>query len=162
MYRLCLCLFCFIIITSFNAANADTQDAGSTYAIYTKAIKNATEIDQLNIYLSKNLLTARADYAEQAAKRKGTSLDAIHQTLLERAKYAESCISARKFLEATSQNAGQVILHYSFKDVCATAGSIAAELENVTMVQENGLWKVDMVHAKPRQAVKIKKVIVPE
>ena len=47
-------------------------------------------------------------------------------------------------------------------DVCATAGSIAAELENVTMVQENGLWKVDMVHAKPRQAVKIKKVIVPE
>lgn len=162
MRRLYLYLSCFLITVSCHTANASAQDASSTYASYTNAIQSATEIDQLNIYLSKNLLDARGDYVAKAAERKNKSVDAIHQTLLERAKYSESCISARKLLDTTSQSARQVTLHYSFKDICAAAGSIAAELEDVSMVQENGRWKVDMVRAKPRKPVKIKKVIAAE
>ena len=83
--------------------------------------------------------------------------------LLERAQYAESCVSNRQFLNSTTPNSYTVILSYRFEDKCASnPDAIIATIVDVTMLKQEGTWTIDMVSPRPEKPLKIRKTIKPQ
>lgn len=142
-----------------NAYSDSTHPAAQRYAEYTALTSTTASLSTLSPYLSKDLLKQRGQYAESFAQKKGKTVAEVETMLLQRAKYSESCIGKRNFLSSRQISANAIIIRHRFKDQCAASSAIAATIEEVTMINEGGMWKVDRVSARPEQPVKIKKVI---
>ena len=148
------------VFTLPQTAKADmVHSAAIRYAEYLQARISASNLDAFTPYISAEMLAARAEYVDSFAAKKGISTAEVEQRLIERTKYAESCVGARDFKGGQAVGGDKVILKYSFKDKCAGANAIAANIEEVTMIHENNMWKVGNVTAYPEKPVKIKKVM---
>jgi hypothetical protein len=127
------------------------------------SIESTTDINKLNHFLSADTLSARSQYIERLQSKKNKTRSEVEFMLLERAKYSENCVTNRQFFNSATPSAGAVILSYKFKDLCANnPKAVVATIADVTMIKQDGLWKIDMVNLRPDKPVKIRKVIEPE
>ncbi len=151
--------FCAILVWG-QPAHADmVSDAAASYAKYLQQRQSANSLSAFSPYLSQEMIDARTNYINSFAAKKGASEGDVEKLLIERTKYAESCIGTRDFKGGTASGTNKVVLTYGFNDQCAAPDSIKASIEEVTMVMENGSWKVSQISARPETPQQIKKVI---
>ena len=160
MFRVQILSLITLLAYSSTAHGDSIQSAANRYNQYVSSLESTTDINSLNHFLSADTLNARSQYIERLQSKKNKTRSEVDLVLLERAKYSEKCVTNRQFLNSATPSADTIILSYRFEDLCANnPEAIVATIADVTMIKQDGLWKIDMVSLRPEKPVKIRKVI---